>query len=505
MKKFTRYLALLLTLFTLLLVPSMPTYATNTNSDNDNAQGNDVDHDKVNIQTGQIEGASKRRSGYLIWCSDESGQPYNGKVVFVPTEGRNSLTWRDTSHMRNPDMTTHTGARYNEMNYTPVPWGVSPFHDGAVETLRSFVREKYGDYDTGGRWVLENYLGMTPTELEDFMSLDEAYLNFESVMLAGVFEVSEFSGDVLLANALGWARATEKNNWLNQYTHGALCNTISFDQSWFNISPGTNLGSLHSSAEILATPYTGWGICSFRLVPAENQVVKVYTSGGGVVDDTIYTSCSKNYKIENDGDYRVKRWSIGADKTTVTGKQPYNAVTSGVNLTRTGTAPAEIQLTSQEKAIFIEYEKEPDPLPPPSNNSEALRAYEVNYPYPKMVGVVSRTDTGALPADYDFNTGFQNRKNSMNSRDDIRNYQEATSDFTVHENFSGALSGLNISQLHLYHTGVGKYKPYNQAKKFPLGEVIRPHYSYNLTREVFEPELTVSSEYSSLHVPANRA
>lgn len=51
----------------------MPTYATN--NDDDNAQGNDVDHDKVNIQTGQKEGASKRRSGYLIWCSDESGQP----------------------------------------------------------------------------------------------------------------------------------------------------------------------------------------------------------------------------------------------------------------------------------------------------------------------------------------------------------------------------------------------------------------------------------------------
>lgn len=443
---------MLFTLALLLLTPNIDVHATQAGHE----QG-DIDTEGVQGE-GVVEGASRRRTGFIIWASDGDGNK-KSDVVFVPTYG-NSISWRETStHIDRLINISKSGINRKILD-NPVPWSSGPFDEDVKSAMDGFVMSPYGEYESGGEWILFHYLGMSETEVDDFMEIDEPHLNIESVMTAGIYEQSHFTGYVITTTARGWASVTEKDNYLNKYTHGNLPNSLHLVEPWMNLRVVTNPSGMHKSSEILAQPYLGYGLASYRLVPAENQVVKVYTSGGGVVDDTIYTSCSKNYKIEQDGDYKVKRWSVGADKTTVTGKQPYNAVTSGVSLTRTGTAPAEIQLTSQEKAIFIEYEKEQtDPLPPPSNNSEALRAYEVNYPYPKMVGVVSRTDTGALPADYDFNTGFQNRKNSMNSRDDIKDYQEATSDFTVHENFSGALSGLNISQLHLYHTGVGKYKP----------------------------------------------
>lgn len=194
MSKLKRFFVLLLILVTL---SSTSVLASNT----------DIGHNQGGQQGGSVsevvEGASARRTGFLIYATDGSGD-LQSEVVFVSTYG-NSMTWRDTSILLSY-LRTRAGEECTYyVNDLPVPWQAGPFDSNVKSAMDSFVTSPYEEFETGGEWIAKKYLRMSNEEFSAFSSLDEPHLNLESVMLSGIYNGSSFTGFVLLGTVVDFA------------------------------------------------------------------------------------------------------------------------------------------------------------------------------------------------------------------------------------------------------------------------------------------------------------
>ncbi len=440
------------------------------------------------------DGGSPSKSLFIIWVSDGQGNPLS-KVVCRTYGGErpysasgSKLYFTETSRFGHKAQQQYDGVK--------IAWGVGAFGSSGTSvdtTIKSFLKEPYNGSDSGAEWVCRNYLEMSEDEILALLNEEEVYLNIEGGLYAGLFKGVSHTGVVLAGSATDWAKASEPKNWLGVYTHNSVPNGLHYEDSWLGLAvPEIRNGrsDRYTSEEILSN--TGYGIVSVKLKSGGKQLVKIYTDDNGNVDKTVYSSCKSPYQVENEDNYEVVKWSTSKQRTQATSdKATWNEVVTNCELVQNGGGVSQVTLPEAEEAIFILYEKEDEEIIV-QDDRNALKAFELNYVYPKLAGG-ERIDNGWSPSEFDFKSKLDAEKSSMNGRDDIKNFDASEDKFRVVENISGDLSSLNISKLNLYHTGIGQYKPYNQSKDFAITELVKPHYSYNLARTLWEPELRLSS------------
>ena len=482
-----RFIKNILFIFSLLLVLSLPVHAQDQNIGGEGGNSGDKY---------TRDGGSPEKSLFIIWVSDGRGNPLS-KVIVRTFNGErpysasgSKMFFVETSRFGMKAQQQYDGVR--------IAWNAPAFGNSGETVdgkIKSFLREPYNGYESGATWVCENYLNMTSEEMEALLDKDEVYLNIESGMYAGLFKGVSHTGVVLAGSCTDWAKASEPKSWLGVYSHNSLPNGLHYEDSWLGLAiPEIRNGrsDRYTSEEILSNK--GYGIVSVRLKSGSKQLVKIYTDDNGNVDKTVYSSCSSPYSVENESEYKVVKWSTSKQRTQATSdKASWNEVVANCELVQNGNGVSSVTLPESEEAIFILYEKDiQDVIIEDDRN--ALKAFELNFVYPKLAGSDNkRIDSNWTPEEFDFKAKLDAKKSSMNSRDDIRNYDANESNFKVVENIIGDLSSLNISRLNLYHTGIGQYKPYNQSKDFNISELVKPHYSYNLARTLWEPELRLSS------------
>lgn len=503
MKKFKGLVAMLLML--MLLVPSIPINAAVTDQNSSNGGGGaEGNGDKGDAEEGTKDltgkdGALPSKTGYIMYVTEEKSLV--GEPVFVTTWGGMPFS-TSGSPVHNYLSTRIGGVNVRKVKGGAVVWGFEPFDtsSGHGDAVRSFLENPYINGEIGAVWVMHNYLGFDLAKIDDLFSKDNTYLHVEAVMWAGHYEGSRHAGEVIVGTAKNWAERTKVNNYLARYTHGNLPNSLVYDKEWLGLSIPKSKTGKHDSSEI--TPEVGYGIVSVKLIPGDRQLVKVYRTAG-VVDRTTYSSCGETVTFNNEGDYKVKDWTLSKKKTTVKDtKADYPAVKAGGDTggCKSGYGPSTVTLKT-EKAIFILLERDKVPTVNPEHRQDSLHAYELNYAYP-IGGATEKQERlyhlGYTPKNFVLRSSDYKKESSGNTevRDwHIESSQHAKDDkYKVVETLGGSADGGSVL-VHRYRAATGKFDLFTLVPKLYAvdGAAVEPRYSYTIRRTLWEPELKLCS------------
>ena len=446
------------------------------------------------------DGASYAKTGYLIYGSDASGHA-NTPVVFVSSFGTMPSGKAGSIYVEN--LVTRFGNSVNKRITEPVAFGFPPFNNGGNgmgKAVTNWLTSDYRNGQTGASYVLMNYFGMTEAEADDYVT-KENYINVESVMWAGWYQGSAYTGITYCSTAKGWSQLVDSRNYIGRYTNQTLPNSLVYDQSWLGLGVPSDITNRHESPEIAAP--VGYGIVSVRCKPGDKEIIKVYRTQG-VVDQTTYGSCDKHVTIKDEGSYKAKKWFVSRKKTTKkTPKRDFPDFESELPKTKGGDGPGETDLTDEEKTIVILLEREKEEDPPRAGEKEdTLKAHELNYVFPNMASVgdaesSSRKDDGTKPTEYDISGDLEgyiaeNLTTDLGVPVKYENVEPAEQ-FEVLEEREGDLVAQGGALLHRYNSKYPIYLPWAREKKFNVGTVVIPHYAYISDRILWEPELVFCS------------
>ncbi|MBQ7775201.1 MAG: tyrosine-type recombinase/integrase [Lachnospiraceae bacterium] len=461
------------------------------------------------------DGASWKKTGYLIYVSDNTGSSVS-PIIFITYDGSIPAS-RVGARINMTGLKTRFGERFTTFKTVPVEWRLPVFNSDASsnsEAIRSWLLSPYHDCDTGAGWVLKNYLNYTDEEVLEFLGGDY-YLNIEGVLWCGVYSGSTYvtPKTVFVGTAKTWAEMTDKHTYMAKYTHENLPNSLHYVESWLGLSVPTDISGRHTSEEILGN--VGYGIVSLRGIDAldvsteyTHKVVKVYLEADGTVDHTTYSSCTNQPAISDEGEYSVIAWETSKnDCPTTSSTASWNEVRANrasSDPVQSGTEPERITLSNTaESTLYILYQKEESVVIPYTAN-DGLQAFELNYIYPDLSGKrlgdpssILEIPALTLPADVDNDLG-----SAYPVEGDTRNTEWSsilrcalgiagditTRDFTVTTAYSPYASGNHWNVLRQIASGThaGNYavtaSTYDSEANY---NPAKPSQGYNLKRAIW--------------------
>lgn len=246
------------------------------------------------------DGASYAKTFFLIYTCDGAGNA-TSPIVVRSTYGNEPVSTSGAPIV--PVYTTRFGQLATEEQFDgeAIAWGKPPFTgsgSGMGEYIKLWLTKPYHDVDTGAEWVLRNYLHMSDEQILAWADKEDSYLCIESGMYAGVYSGTSHRGWVLSGGTTDWARFTSPDNYLGNYTHRNLPNSLAFDKAWLGLQPPSDISNKHSSGDILSS--TGYGIIAVKPKMGDKQIVKVYKTAGQV-DGTSYGTCGEDVSVKDEG------------------------------------------------------------------------------------------------------------------------------------------------------------------------------------------------------------
>ena len=434
------------------------------------------------------DGFLATKSGYIVYTSDASGNATSDVVAFCWNGGSPYST---TGAPIFPMLNNRFGQKATFHSEKSAPWAFPPFSgsSGAGGAIKSWLlNTPYGGFEKGMDYVMSNILGFSDAQIEAWYEDENNRLNVEPFIFGGLYRgssASSFGGVVLVGSTTDWARATDSSNYGSTYTHRNLPNSLAHDILVYPQYPvPSDISSKHDSGTILANAY---GIVTVKPVKGI-QVVKIYKTDG-VVDQTSYGFGEPPINVKDEGDYKVTKWSTSKQKTKATStKADWGEVVAGCELVQSGSGVAVVDMPPSEKAIFILLEREKK-LPDVNMNSDAIRAHELNVVFRYMDS--KRDETAGAGRSFEgVNFKFSDVKHQYekHASDTIKDYK-IDDKYKVLEGVAGDTATCGRPD-HYYNDVVGFYLPWEEPKEwFTHGQEIDPHYSVNVSRVAWEPNL----------------
>ncbi len=483
-KVLKRMVSLILSMILVLGVWQTPVYAWD-----DNGQGNQGGGGTLNLNG--KDGINPFKAGWLVWVSDSSGHPIMGKPVTAISAGGYQPTSTSGAYVLEM-LITRFGDKATRIQYqTKAPWGGNPA-TMTGDAITAWLKNPQKGYDSGAAYVLVDILGFSKDEVDSLMTQGEIYLNCESWWAGGVYVGSTHSGIYMIGTPKMWASLTQPSNWLGRYTHQVFVNANAYKESWLGLSVPSSLTVKHSSEEIRSA--VGLGISSIRLKPGDRQVIKCYYTAGKL-DNTSYSFADESYEIKDEGSYKAKDWFVSEKKSNRSGDTEFSSFQSELPSTRTGHGVSTITFTPKEKALVIKYERQEEPVVR-EQNEDAIRAHELNYIFRYADGKrdeVAGEGRSYAGANFTFNS--VKSQYERHTSDTVQGWY-TDEDYEVIESHDGDVVGFQNAghQVHYYNEAVSDpiWLGWDDVKDpFGLDENISPHYAYNVSRYLWEPELVV--------------